>query len=242
MNRPSNSSRSVKRLAVAAVATAVSMFLGTDGAALRDVKKVSSIEFRGLKYLSRYEIINAASAKIEREGIVIDVDGLREYLKSSPYVKSFRVKEERGRIAVTVIENEPALVLALKKKGTVVSFELDERLRVLSSGGVRAFDRPVIIIAEDDTPGGEFSRRVKGLISLVRELKRRGLPVYREIDEIDLSAGPYAVVKLRGRKTRFVVEPDLEHLSALNYIAGYLDGRGRYPDEVVYCGNSAVMK
>jgi hypothetical protein len=230
------------RAAVAAVALAVSMFAGTDGSALRNVKKVTSIEFRGLKYLSRYEIISAVPAKIERDGIVIDVDGLREYLKGSPYVKSFRVKEERGRIAVTVTENEPALVIALKKKGAIISFELDERLRILSSRGVSAFDRPVIIISEDDTPGGELSRRVKGLLSLVLELGRRGLPVFREIDEIDLSAKPNAVVKLRGRKTRFVVEPDREHLSALNYIAGYLDGRGRYPDEVVYCGNSAVMK
>ncbi len=233
----------IKGRAFAAVAAVIiAAVFSVDAAALRTIKKVRSLEFQGLKYLTRYEIIASVEARAENDGIVIDVDGLRDFLRSSAYVKSFTLKEERDRIVITVIENEPAFVLALKKNGTILTVEMDDNLLLIPSKEMHGFDRPVIIVPQEEMGVGGLSRRIKNMLSLLAEAKKSGLPLYREIDEIDMSNGPMASIRLRGRGTRFTVEMDRDHLYALNSIAGYLDAARRYPDQVVYCGKAAVMK
>ncbi len=210
--------------------------------AARDVRAVKGIEFNGLKYLSRYEILRHAVYRVDGDSLVIDVGSLRDGLDRMPMVRRYTLEEKDGRLAVVVEENEPAHLVLFDGDGRLVPVEFDAGMKVLATGTIHAAERPIIVAASRDLVEGGPSARLRGALSVLSELEGKGLPVIREIEEVDMTAHPGLRVKLKGRPTVFTLDMDRASFRALNMLVGYLDAARRYPARSEVRANAAVLK
>jgi hypothetical protein len=64
-------------LAVMSCAIISAVLSASSVEAARDIRAVKGIEFNGLKYLSRYEILRHAAYRVDGDSLVIDVGSLR---------------------------------------------------------------------------------------------------------------------------------------------------------------------
>lgn len=221
---------------------ALMIILGTAAVlAAADVRKVKTLEFKGLVLLSRYEVIERAQARMEGGSILINVDSLKRALADLPLVKSFSITERDGSLVITVSEREPAFLLAMKREKQLVPFELDERFQLLSVRKVHAAYKPLIIVPEREIRGGRLSVRLRDVLLTISSIERT-MSVGREIAQIDLSDMERAKLFLKGRKTEFILKPDRGNFTRLQYAAGYLDSLRYYPGRMQILDGSAVMK
>jgi hypothetical protein len=98
------------------------------------------------------------------------------------------------------------------------------------------------VAASRDLVEGGPSARLRGALSVLSELEGKGLPVIREIEEVDMTAHPGLRVKLKGRPTVFTLDMDRASFRALNMLVGYLDAARRYPARSEVRANAAVLK
>lgn len=237
MTRPARHALAVMSCVIISAALAASSVQ-----AARDVRRVKGIEFNGLKYLSRYEILGHAAYRVDGDSIVIDVASLRYGLDRMPMVRRYALEEKDGRLAVVVEENEPAHLVLFDGNGRLVPVEFDAGMRVLSTGMIHAAERPVVVAASRDLAEGGPSGRLRGALAVLSELEAKGLPVMREIEEVDMTAYPRMRVKLKGRPTVFTLEMDRANFRALNMLVGYLDASARYPARSEVRAQAAVLK
>jgi hypothetical protein len=198
--------------------------------AFRNVRRVKAIEFRGLKYLSKYEIIGGTITRVEDDYFVVDIDSLSSLLKKNQMVASYRIAIEGENIKIAIVENEPAFLLCVRKKKRVIFFELDRGFKVISYMRVHAYDKPLIIISEEDIEGGRLSGRVIGFLRLLQDLQADNMRIYDEISEIELGDLDNVRLRLHGRKTECIISPTWKSFNRLNYVVAYLDRIKYYPD------------
>ena len=210
--------------------------------ASRDVRTVKGVEFQGLKYLSRWEILALAAYRIEGDSLVIDLGSLREGLDKMPMVRRYALEEKDGRLSVTVEENVPAYVVLLDGGGPLMPLELDGGMRVLSTGTIHAVGRPLILAGAGDMAGGAPSARLRGIISTLSRLEAEGLPVMREIEEVDMTSHPQIRIRLKGRPTVFTLDIGGASFRTLSVLAGYLDAARYYPAKAKVRPEAAVLK
>jgi len=212
---------------------AISVFDVQSVYAVGNVVRVKTIDFRGLNYLSKYEIIRDVPVKLEEDSIIVDVDALETVLSTSRMIKSFRVVEKDGKLVVFVVENKPAFLVALKKGSRLVPFELDDALNILSAGTVHADDIPLVVVSEKDIIQSRFSERILRVFQIIRYLRSNEVPLLREITEIDCTHMNFIQVKVNGRRTVFTCHSKTKHFMTINYILGHLDSKGSYPDKIL---------
>jgi hypothetical protein len=198
--------------------------------AFRNVRKVKAIEFRGLKYLSKFEIINGTITRVEDDYFVVDIDSLSSLLKENKMIASYRIAVEGTSIRIAIVENEPVFLLCVRKDKKTMFFEIDRSFKVISHMRVHAYDKPLIILSPEDINGGRLSGRVLDFLKLLQALQADNVRVYDEISEVDLSDFESVRLYLHGRKTTFIVSPSWGSFNRLNYFVAYLDRINYYPD------------
>jgi hypothetical protein len=224
---------------IMAILAAVTLSGGAASAA--DIRMVRAIEFRGLKLLSKYEVVRGARIKAVSGGIAIDADSLEKALEGNAFLSSHRIDEKGGRLIVTVEEKKPALVLAAEKGGRTYLYELDLSHAVISRHAPHTGRVPFIYLSGDDAASGPASQRARALFAVLDRVREQNVVIYRELSEIYCNENSIRVV-LRGRKTGFIMKPDVEDFIKLKYVAGYCDREGRYPDEIDMTGGSVVVR
>ncbi len=235
----SNSAMKIRKTHITLVPVAIMLFLFLaawnvhECYGVGNVVRVNTIDFRGLNYLSKYEIIRNVPVKLEENAIIIDVDALERWLSSSRMVKSFRVVQKDDSIVVFVVENRPAYLVMLDKGDRLVPFELDESLNILSAGTVHAEDIPVVLISASDIFKNRFSERILEIFRIMRHLRANNVPLLAEITEIDCTDTSSIRVHLKGRRTVFTCHSKLKQFMTINYILGYLDRKGSYPEKIL---------
>lgn len=206
-----------------------------------DIRTVKAIEFKGLRLLSKYEVVRGARLKAVRGGIAVDVDSLELALEKNAFLVSHSVDERGQRLVVTVREKRPALVLASVKGGRTYFFELDGNHAVISRNAVHTAQIPFLHVTGDDMERGVPSARVRNILSLLDRVREQNPSLYGELSEMYCNENSIRVV-LRGRKTGFVLRPDITEFTRLNYIAGHCDHAERYPDEIDMTGSAVVVR
>jgi hypothetical protein len=235
--------KSTRKNATVMVCALLGMSLaGPGGRAAGDVRLVGSVEFHGLKSLGSREILSGVPHRVRGDGVVLDVDAMKDALGKNPYVRDFTMRKEGNKLVVEVQEREPAFILAIKKGRAVTAVEVDGSLRVLSVNHARGRDVPVVLVNGAGMSDGGLSKRLESVLGMLAEINLGKLAVYREIEEIDLTDYPHASILLRGRRTAFKVRARERDFMRLNYLAGFLDGAGWYPREAFDCGGFVVMK
>jgi hypothetical protein len=206
-----------------------------------DIRVVKTVEFRGLKLLSKYEAVRGARMKAVSGGIAIDADSLEKALERNPFLASHGVDEKQGRLIVTVEEKKPALVLAAVKGSRTYLYELDRNRAVISRNAAHTGRVPFLYVFGDDAARGPASARVAALLALLDRVRVQNGVIYRELSEMYCNENSIRVV-LRGRKTGFIMKPDVADFIKLKYVAGYCDREGRYPDEIDLTGSEVVVR
>lgn len=227
--------------AIAAASCLLLLIVG-DLYARPDERRVRTIEFRGLRLLGKYEILSGVKMSRAENGIIIDVNELRTALGTSPYVKDYKVVEEKGGLVIIITEREPSFVVAQAMGETTVPFEIGERLEILASGRLHGGRAPLILVEGEWIRGGRVTARLARLLASIKEIRSEYPALYSEIVEIDAQQLSRIGLYLRGRKTRFTFEPGRESRLAMYYLCGYVDASGRAPDVVELFGNKAVVK
>ncbi len=206
-----------------------------------DVRKVKAVDFRGLKLLSKYDLVRNVRLKAADDGIVIDLESLGRALAGNRFIKSYRVEESGGRLIVSVAEKKPELVMAVERKDGTALYELDAAHAVISKNSVHTDRVPVLCLTGDDMAADAADGRVRDLFTLLGRIKKSQPSVYGELSELRLD-GKEIRVTLKGRKTDFIMRPLERDFIKLRYIAGYCDRAGRYPDEINLTGDAVIVR
>ncbi len=209
--------------------------------AARELRRVRGIEFKGLKYLSRYEVLRQVSYRVDGDFLLIDLGTLRDGLDKMSMVKTYAINGDGDRLVVVIEENVPTHVVVLEGDGVLVPVELDAAMRVLSTGTIHAVERPVIVASAGDMEGGGPSPRLLKTLRTLSEIEKSGIPVMRELEEVDIVEYPRSRVLLKGRRTVFTLEIDRGSIQALNALVGYLDAARRYPARSEVRPGAAVL-
>lgn len=210
--------------------------------ALSGIKSVKGIEFRGLNFLPKYEIIDEIGARVQGDWIVINIDLLKRALEKISIIKTYRITEEEDRLIITVIERKPNYLLALKKGERLVPFELDSELNIISVNRVYDSSNPLIMISNKEIVNRKLSHRLECFLKLLDEISVNNSLLYRELLEIDLTDFPKAIILLNSRESRFITIPNEKNFYRLHYVVGYLDSIRYYPDTMYIFKNSGLIK
>jgi hypothetical protein len=207
----------------------------------KDIRTVRAIEFKGLRLLSKYDVVRGARFKAVERGIVIDMESLEKALAGNGFISSSRVEESKGRLIITVAEKVPAIILAVEGKSGYSLYELDANHAVISKNNVHTDLVPVLYEQAGKPGAGGLPGGLKNILSFMAGVRKNDAALYREISEI-YPAGSAVRILLRGRKTGYIVKPEEGEFIRLKYIAGYCDRTGRSPEEINLSGNAVVVR
>ncbi|OHD65524.1 MAG: hypothetical protein A2176_14155 [Spirochaetes bacterium RBG_13_51_14] len=223
------------------IAVLLCMMASGGDAIAGDIRKVKSIQFRGLRLLTKYDVIRGVRLEAAADGIVIDVDSLERALSGNSLIKSFGIEESGGRLMVSVAERRPVLIAVVAGKDGSSLYELDEDHAIISKNDVHTDRVPVLYLVSLKLSADGATGRVRSLISLLERVKRKIAPLYREIAEIYLDETSIRVVA-RGRRTSFVLRPRDTDFIKLRYIIGYCDRTGECPEEINLSDNPVIVR
>lgn len=202
---------------------------------------VKAVEFRGLNYLSKYELVRGVETRAVDGGIMIDHRALERSLSSNGLVAAHKLGMEQGRLVVAVTERVPATPLAAVAGERTLPVELDAAGRIVSKGAWHSRTMPLIVVAGGELAAGAPSKRLRALVALLGRVRTALPALYREIAEIQLGDEELALY-LKGRRTRCRVAPGIEAMARLQYVVGYLDRTGRYPESVTVSDAMTVIR
>ena len=186
-------------------------FFNTDQIfAVSGLMKVKEVEFKGLRFLSKNELVEKIDIRYDGNLFIIDLKSLERGFKNFPLIKKFSITETGQRLVITIIENDPQFLLAFRDENYFIPFEMDAQFRIISVKRVHLFNKPVIVISKSEIRKGKSSNRLKNFFKLMEELADINLSVYNEIVEIDLTDFHRAVILLKDRKTRFILKPVIQ--------------------------------
>ena len=208
----------------------------------KDIRKVRAIEFRDLKYVSKYEIINSADIYIKGDLIVIDIESLKEILKNIPIIRSFEIIEKDQKLVISVNESEPAFSLCVLDGDKNIPVELNKDFQIISAERMYKLNYPLVFILKGELKKEGISLRVKRFLGLINDLRNRNLKIIDDILEIKYFDTEFVEVMLKGRKTVFSLKPVPEAFYKMNYAVGYFDMIKYYPDKFTMLNGSGIVK
>jgi hypothetical protein len=224
------------RIAVIILAASI---LGAQSASA-GMKYFTAIEFRGLRNLSRNEIIHGVGLAARGKGIVVDMDSLEKSLGSFAIIQGYTIDEKNGRLILSVTERNPRFIIAHRGKGQTVVFEVDAQFRPIAFNRIYCPWLPVIHIGDDGMKGNQVSEETRTFCMML-ERERKSYPaLFREIRDIFI--GRDVDVLLTGRRTRFILPLSGPDFRRLNFIAGYLDSRGQYPEKIMINDDKVLIR
>lgn len=201
---------------------------------------VRRVEFKGLKYLSPREIMEQVRFVKNNEMMRIDTDSLKEVLAKTAMVRTSSIAVFEEKLLVTLTEREPVHACAVIKGGETIPFELDDAFAVVSVRNIHRTDVPIVVFREEDLPGGRISARAIELFNSLTFLKKHHAEVYRELSEVKFRPDGLYEIRLKGRKTKIVVQDSA--FSTLRYIVSALDEKKYYPGTLWVGGGFGVIK
>ncbi len=222
------------------ISIAGALFLGAFVSLWGETVDVRRVEFKGLKYLSPREIMEQVRFVKNNEMMRIDMTSLKEVLAKTAMVRASSIAVFEEKLIVTVTEREPAHVCAVVKANETITFELDDSLSVVSVRNIHRSDVPVVVLQEEDLPGGKLSARAIELFKGLSVLKKHHAELYRELSEVKFRPDGVYEIRLKGRNTKIIVQDSA--FSTLKYIVSALDEKKYYPGTLWVGSGFGVIK
>jgi hypothetical protein len=200
------------------------------------------IEFRGAKNLDRYNTIRMSRAKANKKGIIIDTDSLKGVLEKNVIVKNSSLSREGNSLIVEVEEKYPLFMVLMVDKQQSIPVLLDEKMNIVESGLFFRTDMPIIITGREYADSGDGSQNLSTLFEVLKALKNAKGVFADELEEIRIDTPAELKVKLRKRKTLFVIKNELNGFVRLEKTAAYLDAAARSPEILDLRGNMVLVR
>ncbi|HOP29444.1 MAG TPA: hypothetical protein PK293_05540 [Spirochaetota bacterium] len=200
------------------------------------------IEFRGAKNLDRYDVIRMSRAKADEKGIIIDTDSLKEVLEKNIMVKNSSLSREGNSLVVEIVEKYPLFTALLVDKQQSIPVLLDEKMNIVESGLFFRTDMPIIILSREYADSAEGKNTLLSVFELLMALKNGNGAFADELEEVMIDSPAELKVKLRKRKTLFVIKNELNGFLRLEKTAAYLDASARYPEYLDLRGNMVLVR
>lgn len=230
------------KISVTVFASAITIIFFSGLSAYGDLKRFKEIEFKNFNYLSNYEIIDRVNIDLRNDEIIIDMDSLEKVLRAHSLIQEFDIAESKGRLTISVKERAPLYTLVCRNGEDILLLELDKNFQIISRGRVHALGLPLIIVNENDIRN-KISVSLKRFLSMLKEISSGELSLLiSEVEEINAGNMEKIIIRLRGRKTAFIMEPNKENFYRLNYSVGYFDRIRFYPDVFEITNASGIIK
>ena len=200
------------------------------------------IEFRGVKNLDRFNVIRMSRAKSNSKGIIIDTDSLKDVLEKYIMVKNSTLSREGAALIVDIEEKYPLFTALLVDKQQSIPVLLDENMNIIESGLFFRTDMPIIILGREYADSDEGKNTLLSLFEVLKTLKNGKNVFVDELEEIKMDSPAELKVKLKKRKTLFVIKNELNGFVRLEKTAAYLDGAVRYPEFLDLRGNMVLVR
>jgi len=200
------------------------------------------IEFRGVKNLDRFNVIRMSRAKSNSKGIIIDTDSLKDVLEKNIMVKNSTLSREGAALIVDIEEKYPLFTALLVDKQQSIPVLLDENMNIIESGLFFRTDMPIIILGREYADSDEGKNTLLSLFEVLKTLKNGKNVFVDELEEIKMDSPAELKVKLKKRKTLFVIKNELNGFVRLEKTAAYLDGAVRYPEFLDLRGNMVLVR
>lgn len=200
------------------------------------------IEFRGVKNLDRFNVIRMSRAKSNSKGIIIDTDSLKDVLEKNIMVKNSTLSREGAALIVDIEEKYPLFTALLVDKQQSIPVLLDENMNIIESGLFFRTDMPIIILGREYADSDEGKNTLLSLFEVLKTLKNVKNVFVDELEEIKMDSPAELKVKLKKRKTLFVIKNELNGFVRLEKTAAYLDGAVRYPEFLDLRGNMVLVR
>lgn len=200
------------------------------------------IEFRGVKNLDRFNVIRMSRAKSNSKGIIIDTDSLKDVLEKNIMVKNSTLSREGAALIVDIEEKYPLFTALLVDKQQSIPVLLDENMNIIESGLFFRTDMPIIILGREFADSVEGKNTLLLLFEFLKTLKNGKNLFVHELEEIKIDSPAELKVKLKKRKTLFVIKNELNGFVRLEKTAAYLDAAVRYPEFLDLRGNMVLVR
>ena len=230
----------MRRLRNILIALAAAVFFSVCGVNA-ETGVFNTVEIRGMKYLAKEEIVRRVRLVSRNNQIIIDMDSLRNALKTFPIIKDYSIKTAEGRLILSISEREPLVRVALHGKNQTVPFELDYASKVIAFNRIHCRSLPLVHADMNEMKGNEPGHGLKKLCLVLFRVKKEHPALFREIEEIYYGSG-FADITLRGRRTHFFIRTVMDNFTRLTYIAGYLDSMRIYPERISITDDKVLIR
>ena len=193
---------------------------------------VERIEFRGIKNLDKFEVVRSSKAMVSEKGILVNVDSLKGVLDSNVMIKNYDVNIEGSQLVITVDEKYPLFMVLMVEKNLSVPCLSDEKGNVIDSGRFFGTDMPIIIVQKVFFDNEDNRVYVRGLFENLLRINTGSRDFANELEEVEVYSAGELRVKLKNRKTEFMVKNDIRGFKKIEKTAAYLDAAGTYPGTV----------
>ena len=216
----------------------ITALLFMETAAIAGQVTLSSIGFSGLEHLDKYALVKGL---VYRKGssIILKREKLEDRLSNHPLILSHEMEIKKGRMNIRVKERSVMMRVLLYRGNESLTFEVDNRYRVIARGRLYSQNTPLVILRERE--GKSVSRRLKGIFTIIHALESRYPEMYGELAEIRLIDHDRVVCRLRNRETRYSCELSYGDFMRLTWLAGYIDSREKNAVKAVIDNDMAIL-
>lgn len=193
---------------------------------------VERIEFRGIKNIDKYEVVRNSKAMVSEKGILVNIESLKSVLDSSIMIKNYDVSMEGRQLIVTVDEKYPLFMLLMVEKNISVPSLSDEKGNVIDSGRFFSTDMPIIIVQKVLFDNEDGKIHVRGIFENLLKIHTENRDFAGELEEVEIYSAKELRVKLKNRKTEFMIKNGINGFRRIEKTAAYLDAAGTYPGAV----------
>jgi hypothetical protein len=205
-----------------------------------DPRVFDSIEFSGLKFLSKQTIaVKSGITAAEGKKLAADTEKIKGYLSKEPLVATYKLIDKKNVLTIIVREREPRYVVAVKKAKGLILFEVDASF-VPFSAEIHRQDVPLVIVSQGDLDGAHFSRNAVKVFELLERI--RAVPLWSEIQSVELRDDGLLDIQLKLRPTVFTVTSEDSEFKRLAAAAGWCDTTGRYPARMYVRSDFTVIR
>jgi len=199
------------------------------------VEAISTVKLYGLKYVTKYEILN--NAVMSKDGrLFVDMKKLNNSLQNNPMIESYTVDINNNILTVKVKEKDILAIVLIEKGNDTIPIEVDSHLKIISTYRVHAYDRPIIKITQDEVYHNKLSPRIIKILMIMNKLKNDQGQAIGRISIIDCISPFVSYVSIHGLQTRYIWDETYEGISLMYSVPGLLDSKSHCP------GNGVVTQ
>lgn len=203
-----------------------------------DDEEFKSVETNGFKNFPSSLIFHTSGLRKKGDVYIADVKKISKVLESNSYFKNYDVRHQNGKLIIDVTERISVYRILVFSDVNYL-FEIDSDYRLISSG--RVFSKmPLLVINASDLKNGRLSDRIRVFLERI-DFSKKSFATASEIEEIDLTDGRKAVLRLSNRRTKFCFFAEKVSFAKIDALTGYFDRYSVYPECVELYGENAVL-